>query len=118
MSAKSWLWTISIAAWLTVASWGATVGTVIPIGGHGSDLALDESRGLLYVSNFTGNAIVVISLANNTIQRRIPVAPQPSGIGMSPDGRYLVIVHYGNWDTKDQNHTFVPDNSLTVLDLD
>lgn len=118
MSAKSWLWTISVVVWLSAVVTAATVGTVVPIGGLGSDIALDEGRGVLYVSNFTGNAIVVVSLANNQIQRKIPVAAQPSGIAMSPDGRYLVVVHYGNWKKDDKHPEWVPDNSLTVLDLD
>ena len=118
MSAKSWLWTISVIAWLSAVVSAATVGTVVPIGGLGSDIALDEGRGVLYVSNFTGNAVVVISLANNQIQRKIPVAPQPSGIAMSPDGRYLVVVHYGNWKKDEKHPEWVPDNSLTVLNLE
>src|SRR5271157_3913705 len=48
--------TISIAAALVSAampSRAATFGTVVPIAGPASDIALDESRGVLYIANFT-----------------------------------------------------------------
>ena len=38
-----------------------TFGKVIPIGGHASDLALDEARGVLYIANFTANRIEVMT---------------------------------------------------------
>src|SRR3954447_5926987 len=56
----------------------ATFGRVVPIGGHASDLALDESRGVVYVANFTANRIEVMSTADFSIQRSMNVAPQPS----------------------------------------
>src|SRR5262252_10950253 len=88
----------------------ANFGTVVPIGGHASDIALDEARGVLYVANFTANRIDVMSLANNVIQTSINVAPQPSSIALSPDGHYLVITHFSNFATS-------PNNALTVVDL-
>jgi DNA-binding beta-propeller fold protein YncE len=68
----------------------------VSIGGHASDLALDEPRGVLYIANFTANRVEVMSLASNTIQTSINVAAQPSSVALSPDGRYLVVAHYGN----------------------
>lgn len=73
---------------------GATFGTVIPIGGHAADIALDEARGRLYVANFTANRIEVISTADNSRQTPLIVPPQPGTLALSPDGRYLVIGHY------------------------
>ena len=46
----------------------ATFGKVVSIGGHASDVALDEPRGVLYVANFTANRIEVVSLATKTVQ--------------------------------------------------
>ena len=69
---------------------------MVSIGGHASDLALDEARGVLYIANFTANRIEVMSLANNTIQTSINVAAQPSSLALSPDGRFLVAAHFGN----------------------
>ncbi len=91
---------------------GGTFGQVVPIGGEAADLALDESRGVLYVANFTANRIDVMSLANQTIQTSINVAPQPSSISLSPDNHWLLVAHFGN--------TAPPasqGNLLTLIDL-
>lgn len=75
----------------------ASFGTVVAIGGPASDLALDESRGVLYVANFGANTIQVMSLSDNTVHTSMNVAPQPGAIAISPDSQYLVVVHYGNF---------------------
>jgi uncharacterized protein (TIGR03437 family) len=109
---KLGMWKLGIAFFAATSVWAATFGTVVSIGGHASDIALDEGRGVLYVANFTGNTIDVISLAGNSIRNTIAVAPQPSSIAMSPNGRYLLVAHFGN---------FAPPapstNSLTLIDL-
>src|ERR1700757_45064 len=74
----------------------ANFGTVVPIGGHASDLALDESRGLLYIANFTTNRIEVMSTADYSIHTSMNVAPQPGAISISPDSKFLLVAHYGN----------------------
>ena len=94
---KSYWWkTVFAASFAAAAAWGRTFGTVVSIGGEASDLALDETRGVLYIANFTANRIDVMSLATNTIQTSINVAAQPSSIAMSPDGHYLVATNFGN----------------------
>src|ERR1051326_1919606 len=85
---------IAIAAALTCAappSVAATFGTVVPIGGHASDIALDESRGLLYVANFTANRIEVMSLADHSIRTSMNVAAQPGALSISPDNQFLLV---------------------------
>src|ERR1700733_12433592 len=93
---KSYWWKIALAASLAATAWGQTFGTVVSIGGEASDLALDQTRGVLYIANFTANRIDVISLASNTVQTSINVAAQPSSIALSPDGRFLVATNFGN----------------------
>src|ERR1700757_147431 len=75
---------------------GATFGTVVPIGGHASDIALDEGRGLLYIANFTAGEIDVMSTTNNTIHSSINVALHPGSISLSPDGSLLLATNYQN----------------------
>jgi uncharacterized protein (TIGR03437 family) len=105
--------TILAAAMLaTTAAQAATLGRVVPVGGHTSDVALDEARGVLYIANFTANRIEVMSLATNTIQTSINVAAQPSSLSLSPDGRWLLAAHYGNVATPGS-----PSNGLTLIDL-
>jgi uncharacterized protein (TIGR03437 family) len=109
---KSFWWKTVLAATFAASAWGGTFGTVVSIGGEASDLALDETRGVLYVANFTSNQIDVMSLASNTIQTSINVAAQPSSIALSPDGRYLVATNFGNAAAPGS-----PANGLTVIDL-
>jgi uncharacterized protein (TIGR03437 family) len=108
--------TIALAAGLvTVAAPAAAArfGTVVPIGGHASDIALDESRGALYVANFTANRIDVVSTTDYTIRRSINVAAQPGALALSPDAQFLVVAHYRNLTPPDPGQ-----NLLTVIRLD
>jgi len=103
-----WLW----MALLAPTALAGTFGRVVPIGGHASDLALDEGRGVLYVANFTANRIEVMSIADGSIQTSMNVAAQPSSLALSPDARHLVVGHFGNFTAPNS-----PANSLTVIDL-
>jgi uncharacterized protein (TIGR03437 family) len=94
----------------THAAVAATFGTVIPIGGQASDIALDESRRALYIANFGGNRIDVMSLDTNAITRSIQVTAQPGSLALSRDNRYLVVGHYGNFEAAR--------NAVTVVNLE
>src|SRR5882724_1642946 len=90
---------ITIAlAWMLSARPGvaANFGTVVPIGGHASDIALDEARGVLYIANLTANRIEVMSTADYTIHTSMNVAPQPGSLALSAGSKYLLIAHYGS----------------------
>src|SRR6476619_4207353 len=104
---------LALVASLAASAWAGTFGKVVAIGGNASDLALDEARGVLYIANFTANRIEVMSLADNTIQTSINVPAQPTSLSVSPDGKFLVIAHYGNF-AQPQS----PSNGLTVINLD
>src|SRR5258708_20907191 len=91
---KSYWWKTVLAASFAAAAWGGTFGTVVSIGGEASDLALDETRGVLYIANFTANRIDVMSLASNTIQTSINVAAQPNSIALSPAAHYLAPTNF------------------------
>lgn len=97
---------------LPAAAFGATFGKVVPIGGHASDIALDEARGVLYIANFSANRIDVMSLADYSIRTSINVGPQPGSIALSPDGQYLVVAHFGNFAPP-----IAPSNALSVINL-
>ncbi len=94
------------------AAIAGTFGKVVSIGGHASDVALDEPRGVLYIANFTANRIEVMSLATQTVQTSLNVMPQPYSISLSPDGHWLLVAHYGNIATPGS-----PANALTLIDL-
>ena len=89
-----------------------TFGTRVQIGGQAADLALDEPRGVLYVADFTRNSIEIVSLAANQVVNSISVDPNPSSISISPNGRWLLVAHFGN-----NTLPAPPDNVLTLIDL-
>ena len=89
-----------------------TFGKVNSIGGQPCDIALDEARGVLYVANFTANRIEVQSLADGVIHSSINVPPHPGSLALSPDGRFLLVAHFGNFALP-----MASSNALTVLGL-
>ena len=97
---------------LAGAAHAATFGKVVAIGGESVDLALDEPRGVLYVADFTGNRIDVISTATGAIKTVINVPNQPSSISVSWDDRWLIISHFGN-NTAPATQT----NMISLIDL-
>jgi uncharacterized protein (TIGR03437 family) len=92
------------------AALAATFGTVIPIGGQASDIALDESRKSLYVANFGASRIDVVSTDTRAIARSIQVTAQPGSLALSRDNRLLVVTHYGASSTAR--------NAVTVINLE
>jgi len=118
MERKSRRLITALSAWLATAAlaaplWGGVFGEVVAIGGHASDIALDEARGVLYIANFTANRIDVVPLESRRVETSMSVAPQPSSIALSPDGRYLVVTHFGNFEPPASGT-----NALTVIDLE
>ncbi len=93
-------------------SQAAGFGTVVAIGGHASDIALDVTRSALYIANFTANRIDVLSLTDLAIHTSINVAPQPGALAISPNGQFLLTAHYGNWTPSDPTR-----NLITVIHL-
>jgi len=112
MFRKPWILALTGIVLMAGATLGGTFGTVVSIGGEAADLALDETRGVLYIANFTANQIDVMSLSNNVVQTSINVNPNPSSISISPDGHWLLVAHYGN-NTAPATQT----NALTLIDL-
>jgi uncharacterized protein (TIGR03437 family) len=90
----------------------AGFGTVVPIGGHAADIALDESRGVVYVANYTGNRIDVMSTADSTIHTSLNVAHGPASLALSPDSQFLVVTHYASTSTSDPTK-----NLVTIINL-
>ncbi len=78
------------------AAAAATFGKLVVIGGSASDIALDESRGNLYIADFGASVINVMSLADNSIHSQINVAAQPAALSISPDGQYLIAASYSS----------------------
>jgi len=98
MRSKACLFSVAaILIGIVPFSSAATFGQAVPIGGQASDIALDESRGVLYIANFTANRIDVMSTADYSIHTSMNVAAQPAALALSPDSQYLLVAHYGNF---------------------
>ncbi len=104
--------TLAVAAALAAPASAPTFGSVVAIGGSASDIALDESRGLLYVANFGAHVIEVMSTGSSAIQASINVLPWPGAIALSPDAQYLLVAHYCNGVTAP-----ACTNAITSIDL-
>lgn len=95
----------------------ATFGTTHPILGEFSDLALDEVRNVVYLSNFTANRIEVFNLAARTLQPAIRLGINPASVALSPDSRLLLILNFSssslfllNLDSRAVQTVALPDN--------
>ncbi len=101
-----------LAMALTTPVWASgTFGKVVSIGGAASDIALDETRGVLYIANYAANRVEVMNTSNGAIPRSINI-PYPASISMSRDGAYLVVASYANFTKAGQ-----PSNLLTLVNL-
>jgi hypothetical protein len=88
-------------------------GSVTPIGGSASDIALDEQRGLLYIANLGAGLIDVMSTTDGTIHNSINVAAlHPGALAISKDAQFLLIANYANGFT-----TPAGINAITLIHL-
>jgi uncharacterized protein (TIGR03437 family) len=102
----------ALAMALTAPVWASgTFGKVVPIGGHASDIALDEVRGVLYIANYAANRVEVMNTSDRSIPRSINI-PYPASLSISRDGAYLVVASYANFTPTGQ-----PSNILTIVNL-
>jgi uncharacterized protein (TIGR03437 family) len=102
---------------LAGSGFAATFGTVVPVRGAVSDIALDESRGRLYAANFGAYRVEVIDTAAKALLAPLAVPAPPSAVAVSPDSRFLVIGEYQK-PVSDVLGGFMRDTGgLTILDL-
>jgi uncharacterized protein (TIGR03437 family) len=107
----NWRLTIALFGLSSVAIHAATFGTVVPVRGTVSDIALDESRNRLYIADFSGYRIDVLNTSDLTLGTPLSVFKPPSAIALSPDNRYLVVGHFDNFTTSSTTGGF------TIFDL-
>ncbi len=93
MNVKRSLPAVFLVPLIAVPALSGTFGAVVPIGGLVADIALDERRGALYIANYTGNRIDVMSTADNRLTSPMAVGQQPGSLALSPNQRFLVVAH-------------------------
>jgi uncharacterized protein (TIGR03437 family) len=101
------------AATLCVALCGAasasTLGSIVAVRGHVSDIAIDSQHKILYAANFSANRVEVLSLDNQSLSSPYNDSPQPSALALSPDNHFLVVGHYAVPNS--------PSPTVTIIDL-
>lgn len=108
---------LGTASVLAGSCFAATFGTVVPVRGTVSDIALDESRGRLYAANFSAYRVEVIDTAAQALLAPITVSAPPSAVAVSPDNRFLVIGEYQK-PVNTPDGGFQPNTGgLTIVDL-
>lgn len=80
--------------------------TIVPLPAIGEDWALDDERGVLYVSLPSLNQVAVVNTADWKVAKTIPTATLPGRLVMQPGTRNLWVMH-GGADAK----------TVTVIDL-
>src|SRR5690349_696429 len=83
---------IAVAA----SCFAATFGTVVPVRGTVSDIALDERRSRLYIGNFAAGRIEVMNTTDRSFGTALTVSMPPSTLALSPDQRYLIVGQANN----------------------
>jgi uncharacterized protein (TIGR03437 family) len=108
---------VSAVLSLGVTSRAATFGTAVPVRGTVSDIALDESRGHLYIANFGAGRIEVMNTADPKFGFLTPlmVSKPPSAVALSP-GNHLLVA--GEYDTFNASAASTESGGLAIFDLD
>ncbi len=96
------LCSVALVLCFTAASLTATFGTIVPIRGHVSDIALDEGRGVVLCGQFHreshrgdihGQPLVAVAIQLQPFPLDFTWLAFPT-LALSPDGRYLVVGQY------------------------
>ena len=104
----------------TLSCWGAGFGTVVPITGTVSDIALDERRNVVWAANLSAYRVEQVDIATRTLLTPLTVPMPPSAAAMSPDHRFLVVGEYQKPDPALlSTNPFAPETGgYTLFDLD
>jgi len=106
-----------LALGLAITGSAATFGTVVPISGNAADIALDETRGHVYVANFGAYRVEVVSIASKALLTPIPIPAPPSALAVSPDAHYLVVGEYEKPTGNAQGGFQIDTGGLDIIDL-
>ena len=112
--------------WLTLAgasiasAWAANFGTVVPINGTVSDVALDERRNVVWAANFSAYRVEQVSIASKSLLTPLIVPMPPSAVAISPNRRFLLVGEYQKPDPAElSTNPFAPETGgYTLFDLD
>src|SRR5689334_24894080 len=67
-----------------LSCWGANFGTVVPINGTVSDIALDERRNVVWAANFSAYRVEQVHIPSKSLLESRAVPMPPSAVAISP----------------------------------
>jgi len=116
---RRFLFTLAAFLSLSAASYAATFGTAVPVRGTVSDIALDESRGHLYIANFGAGRIDVLNTTDPKFGFATPmlVSKPPSSLALSPGNHFLVVGEYDTFNSSVSTPTETGGVAIFNLDL-
>lgn len=78
--------------------------STITVGGSPQDIAVSNNGATAYVTDGTGDRLVIVDLAGETVSASVAVGASPEQVAITPDGRYALVANSGS-------------NSVSVVDL-
>ena len=87
---------LAVFAVLALAARAATFGTIVPVLGGATDLALDEPRGRVYITSSVQNLVQIYSLQSQALLTPIGTDQTPLSAALSLDGKFLYVTCYNS----------------------
>ena len=109
-----------VLVWAAIAScWAANFGTVVPINGTVSDIALDEQRNVVWAANLSAYRVEQVNITTKSLLAPLTVPMPPSAVALSPNHRFLLVGEYQQPDpTELSANPFAPSiGGYTLFDL-
>jgi len=102
------------------SAWAGNFGTVVPINGTVSDVALDERRNVVWAANFSAFRVEQVSIASQSLLTPRIVPMPPSTVAISPNRRFLLVGEYQKPDPAElsTNPFAAGSGGYTLFDLD
>ena len=93
-----------IVGWASIAAcWAASFGTVVPVNGTVSDIALDERRNVVWAANLSAYRVEQVDIASKSLLTPLIVPMPPSAVAISPNHRFLLVGEYQQPDPAMEN---------------
>lgn len=120
LAVRSRILCLALAGASVASCWAASFGTVVPVNGTVSDIALDERRNVVWAANLTAYRVEQVSIASKSLLTPLLVPMPPSAVAISPNHRFLVVGEYQKPDPAELSaNPFAPETGgYTLFDLD
>ena len=120
LAVRSRILSLTFACASVASCWAANFGTVVPVNGTVSDIALDERRNVVWAANFSAYRVEQVDIASKSLLAPLIVPLPPSAVAISPNHRFLLVGEYQKPDPAElSTNPFAPGTGgYTLFDLD